>query len=185
MSQCREGVSEELLVRLGMQNVYIFGFMLPQCFFIGMRTVFHRSASQGVSNVTLLSYPLSQAGVESPLGIQKVALTAKVSRCARMMQAGGTNIHLVQPPLSTVGGWHTGSNRTLCSVATTIAAKGISSLRSAKSILSHRHAALLETNNALCQMLGLLASQSLFQRHAALLVANNAVCLISGFDLRI
>ena len=40
----------------------------------------------------------------------------------------------------------------LCSVATTIAARGMS-----KSILFQRHAALLVTNNALCLMSGLVS----------------------------
>ena len=45
----------------------------------------------------------------------------------------------------------------LCSVATTIAACGMSTFSPAKSILFQRHAALLVTNNALCLMSGLVS----------------------------
>ena len=53
---------------------------------------------------------------------------------------------------NTLGGWHPDAHRALCSVATAIAARGISTFSSAKSILFQRHDALLVTNNALCLM---------------------------------
>ena len=52
---------------------------------------------------------------------------------------------------------HCIAHRALCSVATTIAAREMSTFSSAKSILFQRHAALLVTNNALCLMSGLLS----------------------------
>ena len=86
-----------------------------------------------------MCYPLNQARVrealDNPLGMLKADWIAKVLRYARMMQAGGANMHLLPVPLSTLGGWHPDSHRTLCSVATTIAARGFSSFSSAKSIL--------------------------------------------------
>ena len=60
-------------------------------------------------------------------------------------------------PISTLGGWHPDAHRALCSVATTIAARGMSTFSAAKSILFQRHAAFLVTNNALCLMSGLLS----------------------------
>ena len=47
--------------------------------------------------------------------------------------------------------------RALCSVATAIAARGMSTFSTAKSILFRRHAALLVTNSALCLMSGLVS----------------------------
>ena len=94
--------------------------------------------------------------VENPLNLLKAAWTAKVSRYASMPQAAGTGFNLPPVPLSTLGGWHPDARKALCSVATTIAARGLSTFSRARSILFQRHAALLATNNALCLMSGLL-----------------------------
>ena len=93
--------------------------------------------------------------VENPLNLLKAAWTAKVSRYASMHQAAGTGFNLLPVPLSTLGGWHPDAHKALCSVASTIAARGLSTFSRARSILFQRHAALLVTNNALCLMSGL------------------------------
>ena len=77
--------------------------------------------------------------------------TAKVSRYARMLQAAGTGFKLL------LGGWHPDAHKALCSVASTIAARGLSTFSRARSILFQRHAAQLVTKNALCLMSGLLS----------------------------
>ena len=59
-------------------------------------------------------------------------------------------------PLSTLGGWDTDAHRALCSVATTVAARELSTFSRAWSILFHGHVALLVMNNALCLMSGLM-----------------------------
>ena len=66
------------------------------------------------------------------------------------------NLHALKV-ISTLGRWHPDAHRALCSVATAIAARGLSTFSSAKSILFQRHAALLATNNALCLMTGLVS----------------------------
>ena len=71
-------------------------------------------------------------------------------------RTGGTDLFNVTicHPISTLGGWHPDAHRALCSVATAIAAREMSTFSSAKSILFPRHAALLVTNNALRLMSG-------------------------------
>ena len=64
---------------------------------------------------------------------------------------------LLPVPLSTLGGWHLGAHKALSSVASTIAARGLSTFSCARSILSQRHAAQLVTNSALCLMSGLFS----------------------------
>ena len=95
--------------------------------------------------------------VENPLNLLKAAWTAKVSRYASMLQAAGSRFNLPPVPLSTLGGLHPDAHKALCSVASTIAARGLSTFSRARSILFQRHAALLVTNNALCLMSGLLS----------------------------
>ena len=95
--------------------------------------------------------------VENPLNLLKATWTPKVSRYGRTLQEAGTGFNLLPVPLSTLGGWHPDAHKALCSVASTIAARGLSTFSSARSILFQRHAALLVTNNALCLMLGLLS----------------------------
>ena len=50
--------------------------------------------------------------------------------------------NLLPVPLSTHGGSHPDAHRALCSVATVIAARGLSIFSRARSILFQRHAAL-------------------------------------------
>ena len=69
----------------------------------------------------------------------------------------GRSVQLLPVPFSTLGGLHVDAHRALCSVATAIAARGMSAFSSAKSILFQQHAALLVTNNALCLMSGLVS----------------------------
>ena len=87
----------------------------------------------------------------------KAAWTAKISRYASMLQAAGTQFNLLPVPLSTLGGWHPDTHKALCSVASTIPARGLSTFSRARGILFQHHAALLVTNNALCLMSGLLS----------------------------
>ena len=119
-----------------------------------------RSGGTELFDVTIC-HPLSQARVrgvsENPLNLLKAAWTAKVSRYSEMLQAAGTRFNLLPAPLSTLGGWHPDAHKGLCSVASTIAARGLFTFSRARSILFQRHAALLVTNNALCLMSGLLS----------------------------
>ena len=106
-----------------------------------------------------ICHPLNQARirdvVENPLNLLKAVRTVKVSRHAGMLQAAGTGFNLLPVPLSTFGGWHPDAYRVLCPVATTMAARGLSTFSRARSIQFLRHAALHATNNALCHMSGL------------------------------
>ena len=117
-----------------------------------------RTGGTDLFDVTIC-HPLSQArirdAVQNPLNILKAAWAGKVSRYAAIVQEAGRSVQLFPVPLSTLGGWHPDAHRALCSVATIIAARGMSTFSSAKSILFQRHAALLVTNNALCLMSGL------------------------------
>ena len=119
-----------------------------------------RSGGTELFDVTIC-HPLSQTRirdvVENPLNLLKAAWTAKVSRYASMLQAAGTGFNLLSVPLSTLAGWHPNAQKALCSVASTIAARGLSTFPRARSILFQRHAALLVTNNALRLMSGLLS----------------------------
>ena len=96
---------------------------------------------------------MSLKSIESVKG----GMDCQVPRYSGMLQAAGTRFNLLPVPLSTLGGWHPDAHRALCSVATTSAARGLSTFSRAKSILFQRHAALLVTNNALCLMSGLLS----------------------------
>ena len=119
-----------------------------------------RSSGTDLFDVTIC-HPLRHARIrdvsENPVNRLKAAWTAKVSRFASMLQATGTGLNLPPVPLSTLGGWHPDVHKALCSVASTIAARGLSSFSRARSILFQRHAALLVTNNARCPMSGLLS----------------------------
>ena len=119
-----------------------------------------RSGGTELFDVTIC-HPLSQARIRdesaNPLNLLKAAWTAKVSRYSCMLQAAGTRFNLLPVPLSTLGGWRPDAHRALCSVATTIAARGLSTFSRARSILFQRHAALLVPNNAVCLMSGLLS----------------------------
>ena len=107
------------------------------------------------TNVTIF-HPLSQArihdAVQNPLNILKAAWAGKVSRYAAMVHEAGRSVQLLPVPISTSGGWHPDAHRALCSVATAIAARGISTFSSAKGILFQRHTALLVTNNEQCSL---------------------------------
>ena len=85
-----------------------------------------RSGGTELFDVTIC-HPLSQARirnvVKNPLNLLKAAWTAKVSRYASVLQAAGTGFNLLPVPLSTLGGWHPGAHKALCSVASTIAAR--------------------------------------------------------------
>ena len=94
---------------------------------------------------------------ENPLNLLEAAWTAKVSRYSGMLQGAGTGFNLLPVPLSTLGGWHRDAHRALSSVATIIVARVLSKFSRARSILFHRHAALLVKNNALCLMSGLMS----------------------------
>ena len=106
-----------------------------------------------------ICHPLSQArirdAVENQLNLLKAAWTAKVSRYESMHQTAGTRFNLLPVPLSTLGGWHPDPHKALCTVASTIAARRLSTFSRARRILFQRHAALLVTNSALCLMPGL------------------------------
>ena len=91
----------------------------------------------------------------------------KFSRYSGMLQAAGTGFNLLPVPLSTLGGWRPDAHRASCSVATTISARGLSTLSRARSIFFQQHATLLVTNNALCLMPGLMSDiwgEALFVR---------------------
>ena len=119
-----------------------------------------RTGGTDLIDVTVCN-PLSQArirdAVQNPLNILKAAWAGKVSRYAAMVHQAGRSVQLLPAPISKLGGWHPDAHRALCSVATTIAARGMSTLSCAKGILFQRHAVLLVTNNALCLMPGLVA----------------------------
>ena len=108
-----------------------------------------------------ISHPLSQAricdAVQNPLNILKAAWAGKVSRYAALVHEAGKIVQLLPVPISTLVGWHPDAHRALCSVETAIAARGMSTFSSAKSILFQQHAALLVTNNALSLMSGLVS----------------------------
>ena len=82
--------------------------------------------------------------------------TAKISGYSCMLQA--TKTRFIRLPFSfpTLTGRHQDAHRSLCAVATTTAARGLSKFSQASSILLRRHAYLLVTNNALCLISGLL-----------------------------
>ena len=119
-----------------------------------------RTRGTDLFDVTIC-HPLSQArirdAVQNPLNILKAAWAGKVSRYAAMVHEAGRSVQLLPVPISTLGAWHPDAHRALCSVATTIAARGMSTFNSAQSILFQRHAALLVTNHALCVMSGLVS----------------------------
>ena len=74
-----------------------------------------------------------------------------------MVQDAGRSVQLLSVPLSTLDGWHPDAYCALCSVATAIAARGMSTFGLAKTILFQRHTALLVSNNALGLMSGLVS----------------------------
>ena len=74
-----------------------------------------------------------------------------------MVHEAGRSAQLLPVPISTLGGWHPDAHRALCSVATTLAVRGMSTFSSAKRILFQRHAAFLVTNSGLCLMSGLVS----------------------------
>ena len=119
-----------------------------------------RTGGADLFHITIC-HPLSQArirdAVQNPLNILMAAWAGKVSRYAAMVHEAGRSVQLLPVPISTLGGWHPDAHLALCSVATAIAARGMSTFSSAKSILFQRHAALLVTNNPLCLMSGLVS----------------------------
>ena len=119
-----------------------------------------RTGGTDLFDVTIC-HPLSQArirdAVQNPLNILKAAWAGKVSRYAAMVHEAGRSEQLIPVPISPFGGWHPDAHRALCSVATAIAARRMSTFSAAKSILFQRHAALRVTNNALCLMSGLVS----------------------------
>ena len=120
--------------------------------------VLGRSDGKELFDVTIF-HSLSQARIrdveENPMSLFKAAWTAKVFRHAGMLQAAGTGFNLLSVSSSTLGGWHPNAHWALCSVASTIAGRGLSTFPRSRSILFLRHAALVVTNNALCLMSGL------------------------------
>lgn len=58
------------------------------------------------------------------LSMLKAAGSAKFSRYAGMLEAGGTEFKLLPVPLSTLSGWHPEAHRALCSVRTSSAGRG-------------------------------------------------------------
>ena len=98
---------------------------------------------------TLSARQGSGMSLQTPLNLLRAAWTAKVSRYSGMLQAAGTRFNLLPVPLSALGGWYPDAHRALCSVATTISARGLSTFSPSRSILFQCHAALLLTNNAL------------------------------------
>ena len=103
-----------------------------------------------------ICHPLSQArildAVQNPLNILKAGWAGKCSRYAEMVQEAGRRIQSIAVPFSTLSAWHPVAHRALCPVATAIAASGMSTFSSAKSIMFQGYAALIVTNNALCCM---------------------------------
>ena len=93
-----------------------------------------RTGGTDLFDVTIC-HPLSQArirdAVQNPLNILKAAWAGKVSRYASMVHEAGRSVHLLPVPISTLGGWHPHAHRALCSVATTNAARGMSTFSSA------------------------------------------------------
>ena len=93
----------------------------------------------GTDLFDVICHPLSQARIrdaeQNPLNILKAAWAGKVSRYAAMVHEAGKRVQLLPVPSSTLGGWHPDAHRALCSVATAIAARGMSTFSSAKSIL--------------------------------------------------
>ena len=119
-----------------------------------------RSGGTELFDVTIC-HPFSQTwirdGSANPLNLLKAAWTAKVSRYSGMLHAAETRFNLLPVSLSTLGGWHPDAHRAFCSVASTIAARGLSTISRARSILFQCHAALVVTNIALCLMSGLFS----------------------------
>ena len=72
-----------------------------------------------------------------------------------MLQAAKTGFTLLPAPMSTLGGWYPDAHRALCSVAISIAAKGLSTFSRDRGTPFQWHAALLVMNNALCIISGL------------------------------
>ena len=58
--------------------------------------------------------------------IQQRAWAGKFSRYAAMVHEAGRSVQLLPVLISTLGGWHPDAHRALCSVATAIAARGMS-----------------------------------------------------------
>ena len=114
-----------------------------------------RSGGMELFDITIC-HPLSQTRIrdvsENPKNLIKATWTAEVSRYSGMLLAAGTGFNLLRVPLSTLGGWHPDAHRALYSVATIIAARGLSTFSRARGILFQRHAALLVNKNALCLM---------------------------------
>ena len=121
--------------------------------------------SHGGSNMFDITFchPLSPArvrdGMENALNLLKKVWDEKMWKFGIVLHESATTVKLFPMPLSTLGGWHPDSHRAMRSTAANIASGTLNSLE--------------------------YASRTLFRRHAALLETNNAVCLISGFDLRI
>ena len=119
-----------------------------------------RTEGTDLFDVTIC-HPLGQTRIpdvaQNPLNILKATWAGNVSSYAGMAHEAERSVQLLPVSLSTLGGWHRDAHRALCSVATAIAARGMFTFSSAKSILFQRNAALLVTNNALCLMSGLVS----------------------------
>ena len=83
-----------------------------------------------------------------------------------MVHEDGKSIQLLLVLLSTLGGWRSDAHRALCLVETAVAARGMSTSGSSKSILFQRHAAILVTNHAFasCQVYCLALEEVLTSR---------------------
>ena len=98
-----------------------------------------RTGGTDLFDVTIC-HPLSQARIrdaeQDALNILKAAWAGKFSRYATMVHEAGRSVQLLPVPISTLGEWYPDARRALCSVATAIAARGMSTFSSAKSICS-------------------------------------------------
>ena len=76
-------------------------------------------SSHGGSDLLDITFchPLTPArirdSVQNPLIILNAAWSAKVSRCASVLEIYGTTVHLIAVPISTLGGWHPESYRAM------------------------------------------------------------------------
>ena len=101
-----------------------------------------RTGGTDLCDVTIC-LPLSNARIRHPvqtsLNILRAAWSGKVSSYAGIFQEAGGRVQLLPVPISTLCGWHPDAHRALCFVATTIAARGMPTFISAKSIVFLRH----------------------------------------------
>lgn len=99
-------------------------------------------------------HPLTRSrlqGVTSnPKGPLDVAVADKERRYRPLLEAQGSEFHLVPLPISTLGGWHPEAHEYMQSLADAIASRAMVSRAFSRGALFNRHAALLVRNNAKC-----------------------------------